>query len=248
MSTNAPSVRYPFTFPPEVHESVVQAARYSFNGLVDLNQAIAALVPKVTGNATSITNINTLIASIQTSITNLQNQIQQSSASNLNLGVIDFQPLDSLTTSWTTLASDYGALILVQSTANFPVDLDSGLQVPFFTTVFNVGPGLVPLTPTSGTLNNASSLTLATNQGAILYFDSENWWAFIYPTPIQSIAKVAHEWLDSYNAATGLFTQSQPGYSDLSGLPLYHDEPLTDGHSNFIFANGDVVVVVNIHN
>jgi hypothetical protein len=32
-----------------------------------------------------------------------------------------------------------------------------------------------------------------------------------------SISKVTHEWLDSYNAATGLFTQSQPAFADLSG-------------------------------
>ena len=35
----------------------------------------------------------------------------------------------------------------------------------------------------------------------------------------QTIAKVTHQWLDSYNAGTGLFTQSQPAYSDLSGAP-----------------------------
>jgi hypothetical protein len=34
-----------------------------------------------------------------------------------------------------------------------------------------------------------------------------------------TIAKVSHQWLDSYSAVTGLFTQSQPAYSDLSGAP-----------------------------
>jgi hypothetical protein len=32
-----------------------------------------------------------------------------------------------------------------------------------------------------------------------------------------SITKVSHQWLDSYDDTTGLFTQSQPGFSDLSG-------------------------------
>jgi hypothetical protein len=35
----------------------------------------------------------------------------------------------------------------------------------------------------------------------------------------QTIANVAHQWLNSYDATTGLFTQSQPAYTDLSGLP-----------------------------
>jgi hypothetical protein len=35
----------------------------------------------------------------------------------------------------------------------------------------------------------------------------------------QTIANVAHQWLNSYDATTGLFTQSQLAYTDLSGLP-----------------------------
>jgi hypothetical protein len=34
----------------------------------------------------------------------------------------------------------------------------------------------------------------------------------------QTIASVAHEWLNSYTASTGVFTQSQPGFSDLTGV------------------------------
>lgn len=33
-----------------------------------------------------------------------------------------------------------------------------------------------------------------------------------------SLPKVASEWLDSYNATTGVFTQSQPAFSDISGV------------------------------
>jgi len=34
-----------------------------------------------------------------------------------------------------------------------------------------------------------------------------------------SISNVAHKWLNSYDATTGLFTQTQPAYSDISGTP-----------------------------
>jgi hypothetical protein len=35
----------------------------------------------------------------------------------------------------------------------------------------------------------------------------------------QTKANVSHKWLNSYDAATGLFTQTQPAYSDLTGTP-----------------------------
>lgn len=35
----------------------------------------------------------------------------------------------------------------------------------------------------------------------------------------QTLANAAHKWFNSYNAATGLFTQTQPDYSDLTGTP-----------------------------
>jgi hypothetical protein len=37
------------------------------------------------------------------------------------------------------------------------------------------------------------------------------------PTPAVTIAKVSHQWLDSYTASTGAFTQSQPAFTDISG-------------------------------
>jgi hypothetical protein len=35
----------------------------------------------------------------------------------------------------------------------------------------------------------------------------------------QTIANATHKWINSYNAVTGLFTQTQPDYSDLTGTP-----------------------------
>jgi hypothetical protein len=37
------------------------------------------------------------------------------------------------------------------------------------------------------------------------------------PTLAQTISNVAHKWLNSYNATTGLFTQTQPDFTDLTG-------------------------------
>lgn len=41
-----------------------------------------------------------------------------------------------------------------------------------------------------------------------------------------TVAKVASNWLDSYDDSTGLFTQSQPAYTDLTGTPQL---PITQG-------------------
>lgn len=39
------------------------------------------------------------------------------------------------------------------------------------------------------------------------------------PTLPATLASATHKWLNSYTASTGLFTQTQPDYSDLTGVP-----------------------------
>ena len=54
-----------------------------------------------------------------------------------------------------------------------------------------------------------------------VFFANRAWLAYAGTTVIQivpqSIGPVAHEWLNSYNATTGLFTESQPSFADISG-------------------------------
>jgi hypothetical protein len=42
-----------------------------------------------------------------------------------------------------------------------------------------------------------------------------------------SISKIAHQWLDSYTSTTGVFTQSQPAFTDISGTLTAAQEPST---------------------
>lgn len=58
------------------------------------------------------------------------------------------------------------------------------------------------------------------------------------PMPVETFPWQA---LGAAAAAVGTVTSS-------GGTPNVHDEPLTDGASNFIFAAGDVVVVVGVPN
>ena len=53
----------------------------------------------------------------------------------------------------------------------------------------------------------------------------------------QTTAAVAHQWLNSYNAGTGLFTQTQPSFTDLSGSIAIGQTPLTAA-GDILYANG----------
>lgn len=59
MPNQPPSFRFPFALPQEVHPAVKDALRLTYQGVVDLNQAIKAISPKVnaavsqTGNTTA---------------------------------------------------------------------------------------------------------------------------------------------------------------------------------------------------
>jgi hypothetical protein len=53
----------------------------------------------------------------------------------------------------------------------------------------------------------------------------------------QTLANVAHKWLNSYNATTGLFTQTQPDYSDLTGTPQLPLNTTSTAHQFFTAYN-----------
>jgi hypothetical protein len=52
-----------------------------------------------------------------------------------------------------------------------------------------------------------------------------------------TFAATAHEWLNSYSATTGLFTATQPAFSDLSGSIAIGQTPLTTA-GDLLYANG----------
>lgn len=51
------------------------------------------------------------------------------------------------------------------------------------------------------------------------------------PQSANSISEVSHKWLDSYDASTGDFTQSQPAFSDISGSITSGQQPSTTVNS-----------------
>jgi hypothetical protein len=58
----------------------------------------------------------------------------------------------------------------------------------------------------------------APDEGQILVFDGTDWLPHAKAT---TISKEPHKWLDSFNDASGAFTQSQPALTDISGVPPF---------------------------
>lgn len=131
-------------------------------------------------------------------------------------------------TSYQTQAGDNGALVVLNDASPIAVTL-AGSTPPYGLFLVNQGTGLVTLTPAAPPTGTstisypgnpaAASMPLLAGYGAIVAFDGSNWFAMTIPIVPESFTHVTHEWLDSYDGSTGLFTASRPDYSDLTGTP-----------------------------
>lgn len=201
MSANQPtSFRLPFALPEDVHPAVRLALRYTFSGLKDVNDAIVNLMPKVNSQAASITTINNTIPSLSSG----------GSSTPSTLGKVNDQTGN---VTYILQQSDFGALVILNTASPFALSLNSSITVPFLCVLENFGTGLATLTPTLGLVNNLASWPLPGVQFALVFFDGFNWW--VTEVFAQSFLSVPHEWLNSYNALTGVFTATQPRASDL---------------------------------
>lgn len=125
--------------------------------------------------------------------------------------------------SYTLQNTDYQGIIIFDSGATVNVTLNSNVTSNFQATILNLGSGSIALATSDGSAINGgpSSLTLASGQGVQVFFANRAWLAYAGTTVIQivpqTIGPVVHEWVNSYNATTGLFTESQPSFADISG-------------------------------
>ncbi len=205
---NPTSFRYPFELKDQPSE-VVQAHRYAFQGLTDLNQAIAAMSAK----------INAIKAGATTVI--------NSSGGGGAVPIPTPSPIPGLggirdetgLTAYTPLTADNGSLIIFNDASPVAVTLNSAMVTPFFFFVTSFGAGVVTLTPSSGLVNGAASYAIQTGGLFWVGFDGTNWHSSDVLTLAQTFTAVTHEWLKSYDASTGLFTATRPDYSDLTGTP-----------------------------
>ncbi len=125
--------------------------------------------------------------------------------------------------SYTLQNTDYQGIIIFDSGATVNVTLNSNVTPNFQATILNLGSGAIALATSDGSAinNGPSSLTLAPGQGVQVFYANRAWLAYVGTTLIQivpqSIGPVTHEWVNSYDAATGLFSENQPAFTDISG-------------------------------
>ena len=188
----------------KVDPSVISAIRLIFNGVKDAHDATIALAGQHGTTVQNVTNNSTTIASLVQQFTTISESVPEGN-------------VNQQTVPYAIQNSDYGGVVILQGAGPYDVTLNSAVSLPYYTFCFNFGAVSATVTPDLGgsTINNVASLTLQPNQWMMIFFDGLNWWALTFTLPV-SIAKVASQWLDSYNAATGVFTQSQPAASDLS--------------------------------
>jgi hypothetical protein len=207
MAVNPISQRYPFELRDQSPE-VVQAHRYAFQGIVDLNQAIASLKSQIT----NLSPVSTVAISSTTG----------SGGSVPVPTPFPFPGLGSVrdetgSTSYTPIGTDNGILIVFNDASPVAVTLDSAVAAPYWFFATNFGAGIATLTPTTGTINGGASYALPQNYFAMVVFDGTNWKTSAEVLP-QTFSAISHEWLKDYDAVTGLFTASQPAFADISGV------------------------------
>lgn len=218
MSTPPFQQRLPFDLVGKAHPDVVDAIRYAFSGLLDLNEANKVNVASINAlkPATSTTTTATAVASTSTTVATAG-----VTSFNTQTGAVSFfSPLGTVSnqsgeTAYTTEGTDAGALIVLSDASAIAITLSATVMAPWFAVMSNAGAGTATLTPASGTISypgnpGASSMTLPAGALTILFFDATNFFAATTPSAPATIAPVAGEYLTGYNGATGLFSQSTP--------------------------------------
>jgi hypothetical protein len=200
---NAPSTRFPFNITGKVEPEVENAIRWTFNGFTNHEQAFDALNTKVNSLATTVSTATSTVTTVTSSVTAFP-----------GIGTVSDQ---SGLTTYTPQISDNGALVIFNDASPVAVTLNSLLSSPYFFFTTNYGAGTATFTPTSGTINGVASFALPKNYLAVVVFDGTNWKTSALLVIPANTPAVASEWLASYNAATGAFTQTQPAFTDISG-------------------------------
>ncbi len=204
-SLNPPSLRFPYNL-DGVHPEVAKAIKDSFNGLTNHEQAFRVIQSSIDALETASTTAATT-PSTSTVITVLSTQFP-------GLGNVNNQTGN---TSYISQTQDNGILLILNDASPVAVSLNSVVATPYFLFVSNSGPGTATFTPTSGTINGSGTFALAQNYFALIVFDGTNWKASALLVVPQNTPGVAHQWVASYNSSSGIFTLSQPSFSDISG-------------------------------
>ena len=218
MSTPPGNFRMPFQaqmakLAPE-HQTIIKTL---WNNITDLQDSIPLLKSQIDAKANATTST--------ASTTNTNTSSQTVIVSGGTIGMVSDQ---TGLTAYTSQQSDYGSFVLLGDTSPIAVTLNTagtspGIQLPWYAIFINTDTGIVTFTPATGTIsypNNpaAASMPVSEGQAAIIVFDGTNFTAEIICVPPQDTPAISHEWIDAYSSATGIFTQTQPAFTDISGI------------------------------
>ena len=185
MAINLESFRYPFESEiANESEGAKTAHRNAFQGILDLNQAVASLKSQLTSTTTTTTTATTT----STASTSSGSETVVTNTSTTTIGYVNDQ---SGVTAYTTVQSDYGKYIILDNASAIAVTLSVGssspaITVPWFTSILNYGAGTATLTPITGTIsydNNLAAASMPVPQGcvAVVVYDGTNFWAELVP-------------------------------------------------------------------
>jgi hypothetical protein len=182
MTVNLESFRYPFeTEIANESDGAKAAHRNAYQGILDLNQAVASLKSQLTSAITTTTSTTSTSTSTgtQTVVTN---------TATTTIGYINDQ---TGVTAYTTQQSDYAKFIILDDASPIAITLSvasssPAITLPWYAVFLNFGAGTATLTPISGTISyrqnlGAASMPIAQNCAATVVYDGTNFWADLVP-------------------------------------------------------------------
>lgn len=134
-------------------------------------------------------------------------------------------------TSYTVLSSDRGKLVTLTNAAAIAVTVpQAGVAFPagWWADFEVLGAGSATFTPTTSTINNGASVSLATKQSFRLVSDGTNYFALLGMTSVAVTNAVAHQFATSNNA-NGSLNLAQPAFTDISGVLAQTQLPASIG-------------------
>lgn len=131
-------------------------------------------------------------------------------------------------TTYTFISGDRGKLVTGTNASSQVYTLPQAIgsfAAGWFVDVENKGAGDLTITPTTSTINGASSFILHAGQGIRVVSDGTNYQVVLGRTIVAKSA-VGSQWLNSVGA-DGVFTSSQPAFTDISGTLAAGQLPAT---------------------
>jgi hypothetical protein len=132
-------------------------------------------------------------------------------------------------TTYTVLGSDRSKLVTLKNASAIAVTLpQAGATFPtgWIATFSNQGAGTATITPTTSTINGASSVTLLTGQSLDIVSDGTNYYGLVGTTVFPVTSPVSHQFATGMNSS-GVLSLAQPAFTDISGTLAQTQLPAT---------------------